>query len=244
MIWKLNEYRRLVALTAIGGYAQPGDIGGYIPEGTVLPYADELLWVAYDACIGDGVQLAAEVVVEAHARIMDNVRLARCVRVGHDTIIGASTVIGHFTYIKNNCEVGKNCIIADDCIINSGSIIGNDCHLGYSTELGRCVWLGSNVKTASYVRLSPLAEILPDVELNVRNFVQWTGFGLHNRTIVMYIWQGQVVVSIGCQVGVPFDYFAERVANATGTTADSAAIYQAAMPMFKAAKEYLECSTR
>lgn len=243
-MWKLNEDRRLVALAAIKGYAQPGDIGGYIPEGTVLPDADELFWVAYSAYIGNGVHLAAEVVIEAHACIKDNAQLAQCVRVGRNTIIGASTVIDRFTCIKNNCEVGKNCVIADDCIINSGSTIGNDCHLGYSTELGRWVWLGSNVKTASYVRLSPLVEILPDVELNGRNFVQWTGFGLHNRTIVMYIWQGQVVVSIGCQIGVPFDYFAERVANATGTTADSAAIYQAAMPMFKAAKEYLECSTR
>jgi hypothetical protein len=75
-------------------------------------------------------------------------------------------------------------------------------------------------------------------------FMQFTSVGKKGRTVVLYWHEQQVVVSVGCQTGIPFADFVDRVTHATGTTEDSAQMYRDMMPLFEMARDFVANASR
>lgn len=90
------------------------------------------------AVLGEGVQLAEGVSIEAHVVIGDRVVLAAGVHVGAGSIIEQDVVIGSHSVLEPRVVVKHGSVIGQHCHLFSGCVIGND-GFGYAEEHGQWV---------------------------------------------------------------------------------------------------------
>jgi len=124
------------------------------------------------ALIGDGVRLAAAVVIGepgfgvavgprglidvpqlGRVIIQDNVSIGAhtCVDRGafDDTVIGENTKIDNLVQIAHNVTIGRNCVIAGHCGLSGSAVLGDGVQLGGRVGLADHVVIGGGARLAA-----------------------------------------------------------------------------------------------
>jgi UDP-3-O-[3-hydroxymyristoyl] glucosamine N-acyltransferase len=124
------------------------------------------------ALIGDGVRLAAAVVIGepgfgvavgprglidvpqlGRVIIQDNVSIGAhtCVDRGafDDTVIGENTKIDNLVQIAHNVTIGRNCVIAGHCGLSGSAVLGDGVQLGGRVGLADHVVIGAGARLAA-----------------------------------------------------------------------------------------------
>ncbi len=85
--------------------------------------------------LGNGIIVKKGSIIQAEARIMDNVTLQSYVAIGHEvqvgehcqistfSVVGGKTTIGRNTYISMNCSIKDNVDIGEGVIVSPGSAV-------------------------------------------------------------------------------------------------------------------------
>lgn len=122
--WTLNDDRRIVALVGFWNVLA-GDVGGVVPESTVLPTEEQPLWIGHTARIGKNITLSAATLIKEGAKIEARVE------------IGSAVIIGENTQVCYRSIIRSDCIIGADCRIGDWSAIGPCNSLADYTKLGQ-----------------------------------------------------------------------------------------------------------
>lgn len=105
------------------------------------------------------------------------------------------------------------------------SWLGNYIELGSDVKLGHYVKLGNDVELGNYVKLGNGVELTD-------NYVELTNQGDKKRSVLFHTKDKEVLVSVGCQVSIPYSVFLERIQNATETNTISTDKYKKMIPIY------------
>lgn len=200
-----------------------------------------------DVMISDGVQIGMNVLIMSNTLIQNSVRIGyntsiyeRCcicsgARIGSSCTLGTGTKIGYNTHLWDGVNISRSNIGRDSEIKRSVSI--DKSSIGDYSVIDQCVDLHSvqagSAKIGESVKLSNTK--LPDrAELNLGDHFMLAGCGKYGRNVLFFTHENEVCVSAGCQNGITYKKFKERIRNAHGTSTESADRYKQIMPIMNA----------
>lgn len=94
-------------------------------------------YVSKYATIGEGTVVMHHALVNAGAKVGDNVILNSYANIEHDVVIGNQCHISTGTMVNGDCKVGDNCFIGSQSVLANGITIGNDIVVGAGSLVNR-----------------------------------------------------------------------------------------------------------
>lgn len=152
------------------------------------------------------------------------------VRLGGEVSVGAGSTIGCGGFLDANVVVGPNVTIRHNSLIMAGAKVCPDKVKSKSSnarELGGDVIVGPGVKLHNEVELG-YGAIVP----TQRTIAHIGSFGDKNRIVTIYGSDDGPLFSVGCQMGIDYDTFKDRVGSHEDTEADSANTYDPYLDIF------------
>jgi carbonic anhydrase/acetyltransferase-like protein (isoleucine patch superfamily) len=152
------------------------------------------------------------------ALIRDYAHISSEANIGEDTSIGLHTFIGANVLIGPRVMIEGKCLIKEDAIICPNDVVSkssNARQIDSGTIVGPGVYLHDEVELASEAIIPTQGTI---VSIGV--------FGTKHRVVTIYGNDEYPRYSIGCQKGVDFRTFKDRVKDNLQTTPESASTYR------------------